>query len=43
VVIDDERRPVWVAALIVVAPVALIAYWWLYMRARTPNRAAAGR
>jgi hypothetical protein len=33
---------VWVAALILVAPLALIAYWWLYLRERTPDRAAAG-
>ena len=42
-VVDDERRPVWVAALIVIAPVALIAYWWLVLRERLPDRVAAGR
>jgi hypothetical protein len=41
--VAEEARPPWIAALVVVAPLALIAYWWRYLRQRRIPRPAAPR
>ena len=36
--VEPERRPLWLAAVVVAGPLALPAYWWLHLRERVPAR-----